>query len=152
MKRPRASQGFTLIELMVVLAILLVLAALAYPTYSRHVVKARRAEARAALMETMQKQERHFTRHNSYVAFSSTSSAESAKLFRWWSGARPATSAYELQGETCADQPIERCIVLKAIPGTGQVDSLFRDADCGTLVLHSSGVQQADGAARECWP
>lgn len=152
MKRLHAPRGFTLIELMVVLAILLVLAALAYPTYSRHVVKARRAEARAALLETMQKQERHFTRHNSYVAFSSASSAESAKLFRWWSGARPATSGYELQGEACAEEPIERCIVLKAIPGTEQVDPLFRDADCGTLVLYSSGEQEADGAAPECWP
>ena len=38
--------GFTLVEVLVVVAILSILTAIAWPGYARHVVKARRTEAR----------------------------------------------------------------------------------------------------------
>jgi type IV pilus assembly protein PilE len=146
------SAGFTLIELLVVVAILMVLTAISYPAYTRYVIKVRRAEAQATLLELMQKQERYFTQHNTYLVFSSQSSDPDAKHFRWWSGARPASSGYELHGEACADEPIERCIVLKAVPGTDRVDKSFRDPDCGVLALHSIGRRESEGLERICWP
>lgn len=144
--------GFTLLELLVVLAIMLMLAAIVYPGYTSYVIKTRRVEAQAALLELMQKQERYFTQHNTYLPFSWASSEPAAKHFRWWSGSAPARSGYELSGEACADEPIERCIVLKAVPGTERVDRSFHDPDCGTLALHSSGRRASDGPARICWP
>lgn len=42
--------GFTLIELMIVVAVIAILAAVAYPGYAQHVHKARRADAHAALL------------------------------------------------------------------------------------------------------
>ena len=49
----RVNRGFTLIELMIVVAIVAILAAIAYPAYTESVRKGRRAEARTALAEPL---------------------------------------------------------------------------------------------------
>ncbi|TVR66963.1 MAG: prepilin-type N-terminal cleavage/methylation domain-containing protein [Candidatus Competibacteraceae bacterium] len=55
------SRGFTLIELMIVVAIVAILAAIAYPSYQEQVRKSRRADAQAVLLEAAQWMERRFT-------------------------------------------------------------------------------------------
>lgn len=150
--RGRARHGFTLIELLVVLAIVVILMVVAYPGYSTYVVKAKRVEAQAVLLEQMLEQERYFTQHNTYLAFSSEASEPEARRFRWWSGSSAASSGYELRGDACPDQPINRCIVIKAVPGTSRVDASFRDAACQTLQLTSTGQHGADGPDTHCWP
>lgn len=60
------SQGFSLIELMIVVAVVGILAAVALPAYRGHVAKAHRAEAQAVLLEAAQFMERWFTTNNRY--------------------------------------------------------------------------------------
>ena len=60
--------GFTLIEVMIVVAIVGILSAIAYPSYQQHVRSSRRADAQAALSELAQFMERRFTETNSYAA------------------------------------------------------------------------------------
>lgn len=67
-------KGFTLIELMIVVAVLAVLAALAIPIYQDHVDRTRRADAITGLTQIAQELERCFTRHNSYLAAACPSS------------------------------------------------------------------------------
>lgn len=145
-------RGFTLIELVVALVIVAVLASQALPAYQQHVIRTRRNEAQSALLKLMMQQERFHTQHNKYVAFSAGASEPEARQFQWWSGGSPKTSAYELEGLACEDEPIAQCIQIVATPGTGRVDSRFADADCRTLKLTSTGLRLATGPATGCWP
>lgn len=144
---PRAD-GFTLIEVMVVVAIVAILAGIAYPSYRESVRKARRAEAKATLLEIMQQQERYYTQRNTYVAFSSVSTDADAQRFKWFSGSDAASSAYEIRGAACGGG-LQECIQLSAAPGTSKVDAGYKDDKCGTLTLTSAGVKGAEDSA--CW-
>ncbi len=147
----KARGGFTLVELMVALAVAGVLAAVAYPGYQLHVIRTRRTEAQVALQALMQQQERYFTQNNRYVAFGAGVDDPEARLFRWWSGATPAASAYEIVGRACGGEDIADCVELVAIPGTDRVDNRYRDASCDRLILASTGVRLATGPATRCW-
>lgn len=59
--------GFTLIELMIVVVILGILAAIAYPSYQEQVRQTRRANAQANLMELASYMERYYTENFTYV-------------------------------------------------------------------------------------
>lgn len=54
-------RGFTLIEVMIVVAIVGILAAIAYPSYVEHIRKGNRADAEASLMQLSQFMERYYT-------------------------------------------------------------------------------------------
>lgn len=148
--------GFTLIEMLVVLAILCILAAAAVPSYTGYMVRTRRTEGQIALIEAMQQQERYRLQHNTYAEYSSEDAdagagGGAAQGFRWWSGSTAAASAYELDAHACPGQDIATCVEVRARPGTSRVDSRFRDPDCGALTLDSVGVRAAQGSGR-CWP
>ena len=59
--------GFTLIELMVVVAIVAILAAVAMPSYQEQVRKGKRADGKAYLLDLASRQERFYTQFSSYT-------------------------------------------------------------------------------------
>ncbi|MDV7393712.1 type IV pilin protein, partial [Arthrospira platensis SPKY1] len=67
MRNRTMSVGFTLIEVMIVVAIIAILAAIAYPSYQEQVRKSRRADAKVSLLDAVQRQERFFTVNNQYT-------------------------------------------------------------------------------------
>ena len=62
------AKGFTLIEMMIVVAIVAILAAVALPSYTAHVVRAARVQAQAELLELASLQEKIFLNSNNYSA------------------------------------------------------------------------------------
>lgn len=59
-------RGFSLIEVLIVVAIVGILVAVAYPSYDEQIRKARRADAQGALSELAQFMERHYSTTGSY--------------------------------------------------------------------------------------
>ena len=59
--------GVTLLELMIVVVIIGLLAAIAYPNYRQYAARAKRNEAKAALLQIATLQERFYLQNNSYT-------------------------------------------------------------------------------------
>ena len=66
-KKPLQQTGFTLLELMIVVAIIGIIASIAYPSYQEQVRQSRRANAQANLMELASYMERFYTENFTYA-------------------------------------------------------------------------------------
>lgn len=62
------NRGFTLIELMIVVAIIGVISAISYPSYDSYMKKARRSDAKVGLARMVDLQERYYLQNNTYTA------------------------------------------------------------------------------------
>jgi len=60
-------RGVTLLELLIVLLIISILAAIAYPNYREYIIRAKRTEAKAALLQIATQQERFYLQNNTYT-------------------------------------------------------------------------------------
>ena len=60
------ARGFTLIELMIATVVVAILAAIAIASYSAYITKARRSDAKNALLDLAAREERYFTANNQY--------------------------------------------------------------------------------------
>ncbi len=131
---PRAVRGFTLIELMITVAVVAILAAIAVPSYSEYVLRSRRAQAKADLVEIAQQLERFHTVQNTYAGMT----------LPFEKSPRDGTSRYTISLKEAATAS---AFTLQAVPGTGQ------DKDkCGTLTLDQAGRKTPDASkVAGCW-
>ena len=156
---PRVSMGFTLVELMIVVAIVAILATIAYPSYQEQIRRSNRAEAKGLLTEDAHFLERNYTVNNCYHrSDAACASAANVTLPRTQSPGT-GTAKYTITAAYSADAPctLGQCFTLSAAP-TGNMTG---DA-CGTLTLTQAGVRgmgdyDGDGAAGDaddiaaCW-
>jgi type IV pilus assembly protein PilE len=63
----KTNQGFSLIELMIVVTIIAILAGIAYPSYSSYVIRANRAVAEQFMLNVAQRQEQYFLDARGYA-------------------------------------------------------------------------------------
>lgn len=135
LSRNRRDSGFTLIELMIVVAIVAILAAIAYPSYQEHVRKTRRAQARVDMMETVQRLERFYSARNTYAGFTPTTI----------SSPPTGTAFYTL---TVAGPLSATAFTISAAPQAGQATD-----KCGTLTINQAGAkgQKAGMTTAQCW-
>lgn len=64
---PGSQRGFTLSELMIVLAIVVILGAVAVPSYTRQVMRSHRTDATSALLRLAAEQEKFYLQNNTYA-------------------------------------------------------------------------------------
>lgn len=140
----RAPQtGFTLIELMIVVAIIGILMAVALPSYRAYIERGDRASARAALMEAQQFMERFYATNDRYDQDKAGSAvALPARLL-----SVPADSPkYTLSLNTTTNPLTVNSYQLEAAP-IGTVSK------CATLTLTNTGVKgmTGSGTVADCW-
>jgi type IV pilus assembly protein PilE len=125
----KRGKGFSLTELMVVVAVVAILAGIAYPSYKTYTLQTRRSQAQAVLTDAASQQEQFFLNFKTYAGAMTSMNM-------------PATTTgghYNL----AVDSASVTNFVLSATPvGAQAVDS------CGTLTLSRGGSKTPVSG---CW-
>ena len=137
----RRHQGFTLIELMIVVAVVGILMAIAMPSYREYVARGHRADARAGLLQAQLWLERASTASGTYpntlpaaLAWSSTGD-QKQHYYAIGFKAGNSDSTYTLIARRRGAQANDRC---------------------GDFTLSSTGIRSVDNpgtgtTAEDCW-
>lgn len=133
--RHRNSAGFTLIELMIVVAVVAILASIAVPSYQEQIRKSRRGQAKADMVEYAQMAERFFTVNNTYVGFAlptTQSPREAGATARYTLAVAPTATTFTITATALGPQASDRC---------------------GDLGVTNTGAKSKSGSAdlSECW-
>ncbi|RON56074.1 type IV pilin protein [Pseudomonas frederiksbergensis] len=129
----RSNRGFTLIEIMIVIAIIGIVITIGYPSLTEYLKKGRRSEVAGLLSEQAQILERFYSRNNVYTGAT---------------GLSAGNDFYTLT-PTITDQTF----LLTAVRKTG---STMATDKCGDFTITNTGVRSmvnatAGLATKDCW-
>lgn len=125
------SRGFTLIELMIVVAIIGIIASVAYPSYVEYVRNTRRATGTGCVVEMTQFMERYYTSKMTYAGAALPACDGSISTF------------YTV--EFAAD-PTANAYSIRAVPSGAQSEDR-----CGTLSINQAGTKTSSSSYTDCW-
>ena len=135
-------KGFTLIEMMIVVAIIGILASIALPNYTKYVLQSRRTIAINAILDLAGKQARYYTIGNTYTGSLLTLGYANDPMLVS-DTANPFYSLSVVPGSTA------NTFTLQAVPQNAQVN----DTECGTFMITQLGQKTVTGtsSAASCW-
>ncbi len=141
------SKGFTLIEMLFVIAIIALFATFAYPGYRESIIRARRVDGHLALMELANKMENYYSKQQTYQGATLGTGSATDVL----SSKESSQKWYRL----VITEQTDKNYTLQAIPRGTQA---LQDKACQTLCLNSYGKKSvAAGPAgfpvdtAKCW-
>ena len=129
------NKGFTLAELMIVIAIIGILAAVGYPAYTNAVKKGNRADAIDSLMSLANRMEEYYMNNDTYVG---------------------ATINAAGTGTVGSNQSSDDLYTLSITSATAYAYTLTAtpksaDTECGNLILNSLGQKTDSKGKGNCW-
>lgn len=143
-------KGFTLVELLIVVAIISILAAIAYPAYTNHVVKTKRSMAKSILTQIATKQEQYYLDNKSYTADLTDLGYPADPFFvDKNSNLLAATSANAIYQIDVAQTAVSN-YTLTATPVNAQAT---QDTTCANFTLTNTGTKgvSGTGSVSDCW-
>ena len=143
-------KGFTLIELMIVVAIIGILAAIAVPQYSDYVTRSRRADGQSTLLQVAQELERCYTQFSKYDDTNCRLKNDAGALTPVTTllpAGRTSPEGYYVIA--AADSALSAsAFTLTATPQGAQAAN---DSDSPTLTVNQLGERTPDPDPNNCW-
>lgn len=134
-------KGFTLIEVMIVVAIIGILSAIAFPSYTAYVARGHRAEAKQGLLELAQFMERTYTESNSYTP------GGAVPVLPFITMPKAGTTVYNMALDAGATSATTYKL-------TAAATGMMAGDECGDFSIDNTGAQtvaNATAGAADCW-
>jgi len=145
MKHRARKKGFTLVELMIVVAIVAILVALALPSYTRYVRKSNRGEAQQLLLNWANNQEIWRANHASYANVASDLGVPTHDKYNFF--VRKTTTNPPALTDCANEDPDGSDYALIACPTGDQTKDEDRGSPCNPITLNQSNLK----LRAECW-
>lgn len=130
MKQHRDANGFTLIEIMVVLAIVAILATIAIPAFTGQMLKSHRAEAISTMQDQQLRLERWRVDHADFSGYSLPAGLSTTYYNFALTATTAAPNSYTLTATPRGNQANDTCGTLSIVNSVGTISRLPSNSSC----------------------